>query len=371
MKTEMTVLYEPYSHSGYAELLVQNGVVESLPTRRYRAPGVRVRVLSDGTWGTHSEVPKSSTGWPADVEPLRSGDLDDPAWGRYPRPPGNVARSLALRSRADFCIPAFGPWPDNLYHWTLEILPRVFFALQAVPKGASVEIVIPLVATKDASFREMLDAVVDRPVNIRPTRRRVRFRSAVVADTVVSSEPVESPNGIRATRDTAIHPLAFLEFAIALREGLRRRVSQAPNLPNLPAQIKGMVFLDRGPAARRPYNRNEVLTLVAALGAEIVRPHELSRAELQGRLSQAQVVVAPHGAGITNVVLCENLSRLIVLTPETHVQQRALWTNIAGPQGATAVFVAGSSPDGYSDSDRRPHTFRMTDISAAFRHEIA
>lgn len=376
MGTESIVLFGVDSNVGFSEALVENGVVKSLPARSFRAPAVRVRILADGTWGPHSQVPQCSFGQPADVAPLRSGDLEDPEWRRYLQSHRNESKIFVMRSRADFCIPAFGPWPENLYHWTIEILPRIYFALQVIPKGASVEIVIPVAATRDSSFREMLDSIVDCPVTIRSTSRTVRFRRAVVADTVVCSAPTGPSKGRQATRNTVIHPPAFLEFARNVQEGLKSRArnskqqQQQQQQQDRTGQQTEIMFLDRGPSARRPYNREEVLRHVQALGARIVRPHEVKKIDLQKLLSTAKIVIAPHGAGITNVVLCQNMSKLVVLIPATHVRQRALWTNLAGSLGATTIFVVGACPDSYSDSDRRTHAYDVADISAAFRHGL-
>lgn len=363
MKPLEQVLYVPSAGRSADVFVVSSGAVSYLRGRVYTAPKVAAQILVGGEWWPLSQVPRDAAGEPADVVPLRLSDVADRNWSRYPQPYTRRTWLRKYSSRADFIIPAFGPWPNNFYHWLIEILPRIFFSLQVVPSDASVEIIVSKDVAIDASFLEVLEYVVHRSVRVRTVARPVKFCRAMVSDTFVGSVTFQAVDVSKGGPDTGIQNQAFLDFQRALLQGLEqaRGASFASWGPIQPRSV----FLDRGPSARRPFNRAEVLGVMESIGVQIVRPHEMSKLSLGSILSGARVVIGPHGAGLTNIVFCQNLEKLIVLTPETHVRQGAMWSNLSSAQGATTVFVSGPAVRDYTDADQRPHTYDVSDILLA------
>lgn len=369
MALEDAVLYESEPCEGFSEFVVRHGAIEQLPLRRFIAPPVGVRIVHGGEWGPHSQVPRDSTGRAVDVAPLRVGDISDNTWSRYPPPRGSKAPRRPRRSRAAFSVPAFGPWPDNFYHWSVEILPRVFFALSMIPNAENVDVLVPEAATRDKTFLELLHLVIRRPHNVAVCASTVRFNCGIVSDSFVSSSIYSEHLSGNVIRDTGLHPRAFLAYQQSLHAGLVKSGDRSAN-GVVGRNIRRRVFLDRGPVARRPYNREDVIRSLVSLNVHIIQPHKYSRTELGDILRNAEIVIAPHGAGISNIMLCANLKRLVVLVPSTHLRQRALWTNLAGAQGASAVYVKGAAPPDYSDGDRRSHVFDVNDVATAVLEDV-
>lgn len=370
LRPEESVLYPPRVDQTAEALVVQSGAVSHVQVRTYTAPKVAARIIVGGEWWPLSQVPRDAMDQPVEVVPLRSSDVADRNWSRYSQPHGRQPWPWKQQSRADFSIPAFGPWPNNFYHWVVEILPRVLFSLRVAPHDARVEILLPEAATRHTNFTEVLDWVVQRPVQVRTVARPVKFRRAIVSDSFASSALFQSVDGSESDRDTGIHREAFLDFQRALLRGLERADDPSIAVPEpTSSSYSQSVFLDRGPTARRPFNRDEVLGLMEAVGVQIVRPDILSTRSLGAILTGARVVIGPTGAGLTNIIFCRVLEKLIVLTPETHVRQGALWLNLSGAQGATTIFVSGSAPRDYTDGDRRPHEYHCSDVMLAMEHK--
>ena len=70
---------------------------------------------------------------------------------------------------------------------------------------------------------------------------------------------------------------------------------------------------------RRIVNEAEIHGIFAAHGVETVESEKLSAADQIALFMQAELVVAPHGAGLTNMVFCENPCAVVELHGEHNV----------------------------------------------------
>lgn len=79
------------------------------------------------------------------------------------------------------------------------------------------------------------------------------------------------------------------------------------------------VYISRADASRRTVsNEEEVRTLLRCQGFEIRTASGLTVADQQRLFEEAAVVVAPHGAGLTNLVWCQEGTWVVELLPEEH-----------------------------------------------------
>ena len=80
------------------------------------------------------------------------------------------------------------------------------------------------------------------------------------------------------------------------------------------------IYLSRVDSSRRPVeNEDEVRRLLTEQGFEILVASELSVEEQRRAFAEASVVVSPHGAGLTNLIWCEEGAQVIELVPERHL----------------------------------------------------
>jgi capsular polysaccharide biosynthesis protein len=76
----------------------------------------------------------------------------------------------------------------------------------------------------------------------------------------------------------------------------------------------------RGAAARRLVNEDEVAGALAALGVVAVRPETMDLADQIRLFRGAELVVAPHGAGLTNIGYCRPGAAVLELSPSDFVR---------------------------------------------------
>ncbi len=79
-------------------------------------------------------------------------------------------------------------------------------------------------------------------------------------------------------------------------------------------------YIDRrGTAARRLVNEDELVGALAALGVAAIRPETLTLPDQIRLFREADLVVAPHGAGLTNIGYCRSGAAVLELFPSDFV----------------------------------------------------
>ncbi len=92
---------------------------------------------------------------------------------------------------------------------------------------------------------------------------------------------------------------------------------------NLDFQVKQispsrLIYISRNKAQRRKLlNENELVSALEKKGFELINLEDLSVAEQIQLMSETQLVCAPHGAGLANLIFCD-IPRLIELLPHDH-----------------------------------------------------
>lgn len=120
-------------------------------------------------------------------------------------------------------------------------------------------------------------------------------------------------------------------------EGLRNRFAPAPST-GLPDRL----YVTRGavPHTRRVVREEEILDRLRARGFVAIDPGRLPVREQIARFSAARVVVAPHGAALTNMCFAHPGVRLLELFAPDYVQE-GMWSIVSGiPDSGYRYLVA-------------------------------
>jgi capsular polysaccharide biosynthesis protein len=99
---------------------------------------------------------------------------------------------------------------------------------------------------------------------------------------------------------------------------------------------------------RRVVNEDDLLPMLEKLGFEIVRPGLLPLAQQVREFASADVVVSPHGAGLTNILFCRPDAKLVEIFPEGGVHGSAFLRIASQRRMPYAFFVAAkvATPQG-------------------------
>lgn len=174
----------------------------------------------------------------------------------------------------------------NPFHWLIEALPRLY-SLAAVDEPVTLLMPESLPPERQAQLAACLpNNVTTRLV---PVGARLRLERFVL------------PSYLMTLWDFAYPPHDHLAF-------VRDRLLAANALPTDGGRSDGpsgreRLYVSRaGARARRVVNEEDVLAALRPLGFRAVRLEELPFAEQVRLFRAAEVVVAPHGAGLANVL---------------------------------------------------------------------
>jgi hypothetical protein len=186
----------------------------------------------------------------------------------HPLMHGRLPFARRVRGRLLLMI---GPWWTGWYHWLLDLLPRA--ALLPLDEEPDAEVLVPAVLSPAQDESLTL-------VGVPPARRRPFSGGLVAADELVF------PSLVAPTGNPPRWALGWLRERLAppARRHDRR------------------LYVSREDAAeRRVANQGELDRLLEERGFETVLPGDLGAREQLGVFAEAEVVLGPHGAGLSNM----------------------------------------------------------------------
>jgi capsular polysaccharide biosynthesis protein len=103
------------------------------------------------------------------------------------------------------------------------------------------------------------------------------------------------------------------------------------------------LYVSRAKAAcRRVVNEEEILALLRPLGFEVICAEDLSLARQASCFAQAEVVVAPHGAGLTNLYFSSPGTKVIEILFEP-VEFRTCYWSLCEALGMEYIYTMGDA----------------------------
>lgn len=220
--------------------------------------------------------------------------------------PGTV---LTLASRAT---------GHNFYHFLIDALPRLGIAEQAAP-GLVEDAETLLVDQSTRYQRELLTLLgLDHKRLISPRRRLALRADRLVVPSLPNSSTIVSTSTTRW-----------------LRESLP--AATTTGLPEL-------LYVTRGstPNTRRVVREQELRDRLQRRGFAVIDPGSLSVREQIDHFAAARVVVAPHGAALTNLSFARPGVRLLELFAPTYLNP-GYWSIVSNIEGARYRYLVAPS----------------------------
>ncbi len=203
------------------------------------------------------------------------------------------------------------------FHWLLDVLPRIALIEEEVRDGCHL-----LVETRHRFQRESLSLLGIRPQQI---------LDAAVVPVVMSPELIVPCHQIMKGREVPDWAVAFL------RDRFLRESGRHP----FPGATKIYISRQSTPT-RKPTNEADIIAKLAARGFAAVELEKLSLPEQIGLFREVRVIVAPHGAGLANLVFCSRGATVIELFPAANID---LYYRLCTALHLNYFFVKGEDGD--------------------------
>jgi capsular polysaccharide biosynthesis protein len=274
----------------------------------------------------------------------------------HTRPENHAYRSLAkgiairrapVRHLAGVHISTLAAGEDNYYHSVLLGLAR----LAAVPDNylaAAGGLLVPRGGARQRELLALMDLMPSMAVH------------EVGRDETLRVETLILP--LSVSGDSAYHPCVASFF---------RGIST--NVPPAPARLPRRLYIDRRGAGVRPLvNEDALVTALARLGFVPVRPELLSIPDQIRLFRGAEAVVAPHGAGLTNLGFCRPGCVVLELLMDAYVNW--CFRHLAAVMQLNYDCVLGRARGPWGELDlafhRTPWEVSVTHVVAAIAQSV-
>lgn len=182
------------------------------------------------------------------------------------------------------------------YHWVFEILPRFLHVRALVPEA---KFLVPREAPK--FFTEALELLLS-PEEVR-------------SKILVHDQPVRLSRFLLLTHERFTgftHP----DDLNKLRSSILPLVNSNESFGNTKRHQGNLIYVSRRKApARSLLNEKELEDALCGLGFEIVYCEDMAWAEQIALFSGARLIVAPHGAGLSNIIWADKRCAVLEIFP--------------------------------------------------------
>jgi capsular polysaccharide biosynthesis protein len=222
-----------------------------------------------------------------------------------------------------------GPW-DNYYHWYIDVVPRIW--------GLHRE---------DYQEIESIDLLLTKELS----KEEEGFLKALLPDNVrLQIVPKES---LFQVRDFIFLPFLSQDcYGKLPAEYLNFFLRHAENYFSLKKSEDIKLFITRKLAKKRKFlNEQEVANWIVAQGFELVALEDLCIGDQAQLFYNARIIVAQHGAGLTNLLYCQDAHVIEIFSaPNTHLNHYSGLCE-AKQLGYTPIYMNGKhkNDDAYCD----------------------
>lgn len=258
----------------------------------------------------------------------------------------SLAKGVAIRTGeirrlpgAHICLLAGGE--GNYYHSMLLGLAR----LACVPENyqaASASVLVPSGAIRQQEALALLDPMPSLQIQ------------EIECDETLAVETLILP--LTVAGDSVYHP-CVAEFFGAI----------STSVPPSPKRLPRRIYIDRRKSRlRKLLNEDELVAGLSRLGFVAVQPETMSMADQVRLFRGADVVVAPHGAALTNLGFCRPGTQVIELLMDAYCNW--CFRNLAGLMQLRYDCVLGRARQPWRDLDV---AFHLTPWEISVNHVVA
>jgi hypothetical protein len=182
----------------------------------------------------------------------------------------------------------------NYFHWLIQAVPAIDWGLRSA-KCKNVALMLPEMTPWQSASVELL-GYRDVPRVPMVPWHHFHFHTVTYSEFLTAT----MPGGISLAAQATFQRLRSAASGMAVQDA-------------------SIIYVARTDAPRRvAINEHELIEVLVAEGVHIVVPGNLTFAEQVALFGQANAVLGPHGAGLSNIVFCRPGTILYEMIPEHH-----------------------------------------------------
>ncbi|RMH41573.1 MAG: glycosyltransferase family 61 protein [Gammaproteobacteria bacterium] len=214
----------------------------------------------------------------------------------------------------------------NYFHWLFECLPRAVLSLRD-PRYEGIPLIVD--AHLPSQNLEALKQISgDREIHTIERRHQI-WVDRLIYPGVLSY--THDYYGVDARAD---------DFLVAPEAISLLREAFVPTGTSNPQKKRIFVARDRA-SYRRLRNEKEIHQALTRLGFIIVRPETMTFTEQVDLFSEAEVIVGPTGAGMSNMIFAPEGCKVVVLAAATKAANHYLFSQVGQHAGHELMYVEG------------------------------
>jgi capsular polysaccharide biosynthesis protein len=229
-----------------------------------------------------------------------------------------------------------GPAHNNYYHWLVDCLPKMMLAEHFMEDADAVKFAIPVGAFQKESL-SILGVPREKIVEL-DLKRGYRFEQCVFIDRL-------SGNGWE------LRP----SLGKFLKEFGKKALNNASH--NIGNKRRNIYIDRRSASARKIVNEDYLVKELELLGFEIVQLEKLTITQQIVLFSEVGIVVAPHGAGLTNLIFCKGEVSVIEIFSEIYINS-CFW-HLCSMSDATFKWQSIIFPCPHFSEEKRNFSFHV------------
>ncbi len=220
-------------------------------------------------------------------------------------------------------------FPMNYFHWMLEVIPRISISLDYIKKDSSIQIgLFSLEYPFHTESLEMLGVGSERI-----------FQTSIFPYVRAKKISIPKPCALYHSSETSITTSRWGCFE--LRHKLLPFAASDKNFPK-------RFYIVRENVSRGIKNNEELEASLAENNIASLKLENMSLKEQIALFKGADVIIAPHGAGLTNLVFCENSPTIIEICP--HNVSETVYSKISEYIGNKHILLSGNLENNNDES---------------------